>query len=276
MVKLFLTFLILVCVTFSTHAQRSTKWSRSELGPIVGGTYYLGDMNQFRQFHHTQLAGGLIYRFNINSRLSLRGNFIYGNVKGDDATSKSDLLKNRNLNFTSSIYELAGGIEFNYYPFEIGHNRYKGTAYILTEIGLFRMNPMTVYDSEKIALQPLGTEGQGSSLNSKSNYSLTQLCIPIGVGARLTLGKWACLSAEFGLRKTFTDYMDDVHSDTYVDPTILATENGPIAADLSNQSIDGNRYGKRGTASSKDWYVFSGLMLTFKLGSKNPCFFTHD
>lgn len=275
MVKLFFTFFILTCVTFTTQAQRSTRWSRSELGPMIGGTYYLGDMNQFRQFHYTQLAGGLVYRFNINSRIALRGNLIYGNLKGDDASAKSELLKNRNLNFTSTIYELAGGIEFNYFPFEIGHQRYKGTAYLLTQVGLFHMNPMTIYDSEKIALQPLGTEGQGSSLSSKKNYGLTQLCIPIGVGARLTLGKWACISTEIGLRKTFTDYIDDVHSDTYVDPTILAAENGPIAADLSNRSIDGSRYGKRGTSSSKDWYVFSGVTITFKLGSKNPCFFTN-
>lgn len=276
MIKRFVSICLFIGVSSLTLAQRSTRWSRSELGPIIGGTYYLGDMNQFRQFHYTQLAGGLIYRFNINSRVSLRGNLLYGSLKGDDASAKSDLLKNRNLNFTSTIYELAGGIEFNYFPFEIGHQRYKGTAYILTELGVFHMDPMTVYDSEKIALQPLGTEGQGSSLSSKKNYSLTQLCIPIGVGARLTLGKWACLSAEIGIRKTFTDYIDDVHSDTYVDPTVLAAENGPIAADLSNRSIDGSRYGKRGTSSSNDWYVFSGLMLTFKLGNKNPCFFTHD
>ena len=268
-----------MCVVFSVstlaRGQRHTNWSRSELGVMIGGTYYLGDMNQFRQFHHTELAGGLIYRYSINSRISLRGNFIYGNLKGDDASAKSDLLKNRNLNFTSTIYELAWGIEFNYFPFEIGHSRYKGTAYILTQVGLFHMNPMTVYDSDKIALQPLGTEGQGSSLSNKKNYGLTQLCLPIGVGARLTLGKWGCISGEIGLRKTFTDYIDDIHSDSYVDPSILAAENGPIAADLSNRSIDGSRYGKRGTASSKDWYVFSGVMITFKLGNKNPCFFTN-
>ena len=273
MLRYISSVLLFCCLSFITQAQRSTALSRSELGCMIGGTYYLGDMNQFRQFYKTQLAGGLLYRFNLNSRLSLRGNFIYGNIKGDDADSKSDLLKNRNLNFTSSIFELSGGIEFSYFPFEIGHSRYKGTAYILTSIGMFHMNPMTQYNGEKVALQPLGTEGQGTSLSNHKNYGLNQLCIPLGIGAKMTLGKWVCINAEFGLRKTFTDYIDDIHADSYVDPTILAAESGPISADLSNRSVDGSRYGKRGTSSSKDWYVFSGVSVSVKLGKKRSCFY---
>jgi hypothetical protein len=271
MFKNLFAFLLLCCLTSSVFGQRATTLSRSELGFMVGGTYYLGDLNQFKQFNNTQLAGGLLYRFNINSRISLRGNILYGNVKADDSQSSIALLKNRNLNFSSSIFEVAGGLEFNYFPFEIGHKKYKGTAYILTEIGVFRMNPMTKYDGDKVALQPLGTEGQGTSLSSKGNYNLTQLCVPIGVGGRITLGKWMTLNLEIGLRKTFTDYLDDVHSDSYADPSVLLEENGVSSAALSNQSLDGSKYGKRGTASSKDWYVFSGFMLTFKLGKKNIC-----
>jgi hypothetical protein len=55
-----------------------------------------------------QLAGGLLYRYQVNPRVGLRGNFMYGNVKGEDSQSTSNLFKNRNLDFTSSILELAG------------------------------------------------------------------------------------------------------------------------------------------------------------------------
>ena len=268
-------FILLSCVFFdlNTYSQRPTRLSRTEFGFLVGGMYYLGDLNPMKQFKNTHLAGGLIYRFNIHSRLSFRGNLIYGNVSGDDSQSSSDLLKNRNLNFNSSLVELAGGFEFNYLPFEIGHDRYKGTAYILTELGFFHMNPMTKFEGDNIKLQPLGTEGQGTSLSSNKNYSLTQLCIPIGAGVRMTLGKRASLNVEFGLRKTFTDYLDDVHADTYVNPVTLASENGSTAAALSNRSGDGSRFGKRGTSSTNDWYVFTGLMLTFKLGNPSNCFY---
>ena len=267
---------ILICCVFfglNFYAQRATRLSRTEFGFLVGGMYYIGDLNPSQQFKNTQLAGGLMYRFNIHSRLSFRGNFIYGNIKGDDYQSTSKLLKNRNLNFSSSIIELAGGVEFNYLPFEIGHDRYKGSAYLLTQIGFFHMNPMTNFDGDKIELQPLGTEGQGTTLSSHKYYSLTQLCVPLGAGVRMSLGERVSLNVEFGFRKTFTDYLDDVHSDTYVDPVKLESQNGSTSAILSNRSLDGSRFGKRGTSSTNDWYVFSGLMLTFKLGNPSNCFY---
>lgn len=264
--------IILFVLPIIGFAQQSNSRSRSELGFMIGGSNYIGDLNQFKPYYKTQLAAGLVYRYNIHSRLSFRANFNYGKVRAFDSDAKQAILVNRNLNFESNILELAGGLEFNYFPFQLGHDRYKGTAYILAEIGVFRMNPMTSYNGEMVELQPLGTEGQGSALNSKNPYSLTQICIPLGVGCKLSLGKKASLTLEYGIRKTFTDYIDDVGSDSYVNPEELALENGPLAAELSNRSIDGSRYGKRGTSATKDWYSFFGAMLTFRLGKPNICY----
>lgn len=257
----------------SVQAQYSTGAFKSELGFMVGGSYYIGDLNPFMPYRNTNLAGGLVFRYNIHSRLSLRANFTYGKLEGYDSESKESLLVDRNLSFSTHIWELGAGLEFNYFPFQLGHDRYKGTAYILTEIGLFRMNPKTIADDGgEVELQPLGTEGQGSALSSKSAYGLTQLVIPLGVGAKVSLGKKASVNFEIGLRKTFTDYIDDVGSGSYVDPVLLAAENGPLAAELSNRSLSDSRYGRRGNASTKDWYVFSGVMLTFRLGKPAKCY----
>lgn len=263
---------ILFILPFIGFSQQSNSRSRSELGFMIGGSNYIGDLNQFKPYYKTQLAAGLVYRYNIHSRLSFRANFNYGKVRAFDSDANQTILVNRNLNFESNILELAGGFELNYFPFQLGHDRYKGTAYILAEIGVFRMNPTTNVNGEMIELQPLGTEGQGSSLNSKKPYSLTQISIPLGVGCKLSLGKKASLTLEYGIRKTFTDYLDDVGSDSYVDAEALALENGPLSADLSNRSIDGSRYGKRGTSATKDWYSFFGAMLTFRLGKPNICY----
>jgi len=273
MLKYFSGLIILFYLNSSVQAQRATRLSRTEFGFMVGGMYYLGDLNPLKQFNNTQFSAGLMYRYNVHSRLCIRLNALYGNVSGNDFQSSSVLLKNRNLNFTSSIFELAGGIEFNYLPFAIGHDKYKGTAYILAEIGVFHMNPMTQYNGDVYELQKMSTEGQGTSLSSQPNYNLYQLCLPIGAGVKMTLGKRASLNVEFGLRKTFTDYLDDVHADTYVDPLKLQNESGPISTALSNRSLDGSKYGKRGTSSTNDWYVFTGMMLTFKLGKASSCFY---
>lgn len=267
--------LIVCLLTFPlvSIAQFQTAASRSELGVLLGGSYYIGDLNRFGHFKGTQPAGSLFYRYNINSRVTFRANVSYGNVVGDDAWSKEPEMANRNLNFRSNIFEFGAGVEFHYMPFQMGNKRYRGTAYFLAQLALFRMNPKTMHDGEWVNLQPLGTEGQGSSLNAKGHYSLFQMSIPIGLGVKLALGKRVSIGVEYGIRKTFTDHLDDVKADSFVDPTELAIVNGPLAATLSNRSLDGSRFGKRGTSATKDWYAFFGLTLTVKLGNPEKCMF---
>lgn len=269
----YILYIAFIMTTLNSWGQFHNGKSRSELGVLIGGSYYYGDLNHFMPYKNTNLAAGLVYRYNIHSRVSFRTNFTYGSVEGSDANSKEALYQDRNLSFHSDIYELGAGIELNYFPFQLGHDRYKGTAYLLAELALFRMNPKTYMDDgNEVELQPLGTEGQGSSLSTKGRYGLIQMAIPLGVGCKISLGEVASLNFEFGIRKTFTDYLDDVGSGYYVDQTALATENGPLAAELSNRSLSGSRFGKRGNSSTKDWYVFSGMMITFRLGAPTKCF----
>jgi hypothetical protein len=135
------------------------------------------------------------------------------------------------------------------------------------------MNPKTKYNGEWIDLQELGTEGQGTELNSDDRYKLFQFSIPIGVGIKFSLGKFIVLGLEYGVRKTFTDYIDDVKSDTYIDALELSKTNGPLSAKLSNRSLDGNTFGKRGTSTTKDWYFNTAITLTIKLGKPKICAF---
>ncbi len=259
-----------LAVTTIASSQFHTGRSRSELGVMLGGSYYIGDLNQYGHFKNTYLAGGLVYRYNINPRVSLRANALYAKVSGYDSQSKEAALRQRNLSFSSTIYELGVGFEFNYFPFQLGHDRYKGTAYLLAELGVFQMNPTANVNGREVELRSLGTEGQGTSLNPKGYYSLTQICLPLGFGVKLSLGDFIGINFEFGIRKTFTDYLDDVGGETYADPLVLAAENGPLAAQLSNKS--GSLYGNRGNSATKDWYVFTGAMITFRLGRPEKCF----
>jgi len=266
----FLLFLLLPEILI---AQRANNRSRSELGFMVGGTYYIGDLNQFGHFKNMDPAGALLYRFNIHSRLALRFNAMYGSVQADDKDSRYSQLRNRNLNFKSDIWEVAGGLEFNYWPFQIGHPRYKGTAYFLIQIAAFHFNPKTIYNGQEVVLQKVGTEGQGTALGSKNKYIRTQVSLPIGLGCRFSLGKKMSFGIEYGIRKTFTDYIDDVGSNSYLASADLAAASGQIAANLGNKSLNQSRYGARGDASTKDWYAFVGMSLTIRLGKPSKCFF---
>lgn len=271
--KLFVSIIFCVYSIGFVRAQKAFKhnaWSRSEFGLLMGGSYYLGDLNK-SHLANTNLAGQAFYRYNIHSRLAFRANITIGKINAADETSSNAYYVNRNLSFQTNIYEFGTGVEFTYLPFEIGSKRYRGTAYLLAELAVARINPTTEWNGEQVELQPLGTEGQGTSMSDRSKYTRTQLAIPLGIGCRFTLTENIGLNLEYGLRFLFTDYIDDVGSYRYVDPVALQAENGPMAAALSNRSLDQNQFGQRGNPSIRDWYAFFGAGISFRLGGKNPC-----
>ena len=132
--------------------------------------------------------------------------------------------------------------------------------------------------SSDITLTPQKTNvrphTQGTkTYSSRKTYGLTQLAIPFGIGIKLSLNKIICIGAEWSMRKTFTDYIDDV-STTYVDPVKLSTEKGLVAASLSNRSIDIPGSAplitgmQRGDPKTKDWYSFAMITFTAKIYTK--------
>jgi hypothetical protein len=252
-----------------------TYKAATEIGVYGGGSYYIGDLNPNKHFVNSKAAFGLVCRYNLSMRHSLRITAFYGNVYGDDAEGKTDSQVNRNLNFKSNIMELAVGYELNLFKYYIKDMRNPITPYFFYQMAYTRMNPMTEYNGNDIALQSLGTEGQGTSASSKNNYSLNQMTIPLGIGVKFNLRKRVAMSFEYGIRKTFTDYLDDVSGD-YVDSDILRGANGPLAAELSNRSLKDTGGLNRGNPNDKDWYAFYGVMLTFKPFAKDICEFNQN
>ncbi len=253
----------------------------TEVGIFLGASYYTGDLNPSGHFNRfVKPAGGLLYRINFNSRMSVKAIASYGSVQGDDAYSRSDAHKNRNLSFKSNIMEFAVEGELNFLPFSIGSKKLAiNTPYVFAGLAVYRFNPQALYNGQWYKLQPIGTEGQGSAFNSSKTYSLTQFSIPFGVGVKVNVSRNIGINFEWGLRRTFTDYLDDV-SGRYVDPTLLASEKGPVAAALSDRSITqdgtGNTGRQRGNSFTNDWYSFAGIMITYKMKNKeNECELPH-
>lgn len=276
--KAFFKILLFILLVFLTSniaiAQIENFASRSSLGFMVGGSYYIGDLNRYKHFKNTNLSFGLVYRYHLNSRVELRGNFRYGKVEAYDSESGNADQLARNLSFESTLFELTGGIEFNYMNYKMGNKEYFFTPYMFIDIGVFKMDPQTEYNDEMVSLQSVGTEGQNSDLSSENSYPLTQVVIPFGIGFKFNLGNRAALSLEYGIRKTFTDYLDDVGPGSYLNKADLAQQNGNIAANLSDRSAsDVQMTGSRGNAETKDWYSMFGIMFTFSLGNPDNCFY---
>lgn len=270
-IKRLILGVILITSNSFVFAQKLTAKSRSEFGFMLGGSHYFGDLNQEKQYRFTSPAIQALMRYNINPRLAARANVSLGRVSGMDSKSSNPLLINRNLSFKSIIVEAAGGIEFNYLKYQLGSKKYSFTHYILTQIGVFYMNPKAELDGRRYSLRDIGTEGQGTALSNQKRYSLLQLCIPLGLGIKFSPNDRLSFGLEYGIRLTFTDYIDDVKSSTYVSKARMSTENSEIAAKLSNRSLDQNDYGVRGNSNTTDWYSFFGITMTIQLGKHNAC-----
>src|SRR4030095_8015554 len=172
----------------------------------------------------------------------------------------------RNLSFQSPVSEFSLVGEFN--TFDLDNKKW--TPYVFAGIAVFRYNPYTFDRSgNKTYLQPLSTEGQGlPGYSPSSPYGLTQFALPFGAGIKYNLSDKFRLGMEVGLRRTFTDYLDDV-SGNYADQNDLLTYRGSLAADLAyrGDEVPGgdltytSKADIRGSAKYKDYYYFSGLHL---------------
>jgi len=235
---------------------------RSELGLMLGATYYLGDLkSSSNHFSMSMPAGGLLYRYNW----SIKVNAIFGYLAADDNITNPPQ-KYRNLSFRSPLFEFSPHVELNFFKYQTGHKKYKFSPYLFGGICLFYFNPQAKYNDKWFDLQPLGTEGQGTiEYPDRKPYSLISFGIPFGLGLKFSPTKKLNIGLEWGMRKTFTDYLDDV-SKTYVDPTILSTQKSPMSGILSDRSeIIHAHDSQRGNSKNNDWYSFASLNLTFKL-----------
>ena len=265
--------ILLIFFIFSYFNTKAQVVSNMEIGIMGGGSYYLGDINS-KHFDYMMPSGGIVIRKNIDRRIVVKSELLLGNIRADDSRNRDDTMKlNRNLHFRSPIYELSGQVEFNFLPYETGNSLYPFTPFIFAGVSLFRFNPKAeANNGEWVALQPLGTEGQGTtSFQDRRRYALTQFSIPMGGGFKIAVNKTFNIILEYGIRKTFTDYLDDV-STSYIGGNLI--DMSPLGIEMSDKSLNGPQAKdfQRGDSKDKDWYTFTGITLSFKiLSEKERC-----
>ena len=265
--RIILLLIVTFAFSFSTKAQQFKP--NTEIGILLGTSYYLGDLNT-THFNQPLPAVGLIIRKNIDKRFAYKAEVLYLNIKSDERSSEDTIAKNRGLHFKSPIYELSGQVEFNFLPFQAENPLHTWTPYVYTGISIFHFNPQAENkEGEWVNLQELGTEGQGTtSFPNKEKYSLIQYAIAMGGGFKIAVNPSFNIILEYGARKTFTDYLDDV-STTFVggagDPYPLDMSQEAIA--MSDPEFTHNRGDQRGDPDKKDWYSFAGITLSFTLNN---------
>lgn len=257
-IRFSITFLLYIILINGTKAQ-----SYSELGLMGGVTSYMGDLNPYKPFSMVSPAGGLLYRYNFNSRVAVGLNALYGKVKSDDSITKADL--DRGLNFESNIYEIGAVAEVNFFRYFIGSQKHRITSYIFGGANYFFFKPYGNINGEKIELRPLYTEGQALPEINNPEYSLSSYAISFGMGMKYSLSKYFGLRLEWGMRKTGTDYLDDVSKKYYLNLKDNPTPEITVENLASDPHMSHNLGMQRGNSKNNDWYSFAGVALTISL-----------
>lgn len=269
-IKISLVFFLLAPALL--QAQKG-KYDRSkEIGLCLNTMYYIGDLNPTAHFKMDPMLGmGLIYRNNISKRWTIKGSLMRGTFEAHDADSDDPFQLNRNLSVRNEITEGALTVELNYFNYQIGNDRHPISPYVFGGLAYYSHKPQAEYLGRFYELQPLGTEGQGTSAGGKK-YTVNGIAIPFGLGVKANLFSIVAISLEWGMRKTYTDYLDDV-SGVYANENVLEDENGELSAILADLSFtpqgdETNEGYQRGDPNRRDWYNFTTLTLAVRLGKE--------
>ncbi len=238
-----------------------------ELGGWLGGAYYFGDLNSSFRLTDPGVAGGLIFRYNFDSRINLKTSINVARVSADDARSTNAYEQARNLSFSSTIWDFTTQMDFNFMPYIHGDKENWYTPYLLLGVSLYHFNPKAELNGSTYRLVDFGTEGQLPG----EEYSLNQLALAYGFGYKFDINPSWSINIELSNRLLFTDYIDDV-SGVYPDPDILESSRGPIAVQLSDRSRDDlNSFGlgeagkQRGNSRKNDSLHYLGISLLYNI-----------
>lgn len=251
----------------------------TEVGLLLGGLHYAGDLNERFDVIHNIGPGAslLIQRNSHNTRWGWRNTISAGRFSAADKYSKDPYTIIRNLSVRTFVAEYSSQVVFNFLPYEIGgntpHMAFPFTPYVFIGGAFYYFNPTAELNGTYYKLRFMDTEGQGTSIYQRKRAAAVQFAIPFGLGFKASLNKKVGIGIEWGLRKLYTDYLDDV-SMSYVYPEVILKERGPEAAALSDRSLnmvvdDNENYSnlnrQRGNSNTKDWYSFVGITLMWRI-----------
>ena len=240
-----------------------------DVGVMLGGATYMGDLvpeNKAISTGTYHYAAGAFVRYNHNELMAAKLAVNFGHIGAADANSSSESRRARNLSFRSPLLEASLTGELNILGYDSQNLTRTFSPYVFMGISWFKFNPKARLNGDYVELQPLGTEGQGlPEFPERQPYKLSGFAIPLGAGLKFALNDKINIGAEIGMRKTFTDYLDDV-SQNYAGDDLLI-ENGKETTLIFSNRSDTPRTStsQRGNPNQKDLYIFGGFTVSFNL-----------
>jgi hypothetical protein len=217
--------LVSICFLFLFglgHAQNS------EIGGGIGGLNYTGDLSPNYQLLNNRLGATVYYRSNVSPVVSIRVGATFGRLYGTDAGGYDSFTDARDQAFQDagtsstfkiSLFEASTVAEYHFLNWRSDRRPIKWTPYLFGGVAIF---------------------GFSGHPDRSAEYSNVQVALPFGAGAKYVLNPKWYIGAEFGVRKTFFDYLDNI--------------SGPNSPDKNY---------RHGNGSTSDAYYFTAITLTY-------------
>jgi hypothetical protein len=200
---------------------------QSEIGFGIGTFNYTGDLSSRYNLLNSKPAGAVFYRSNISKVISLRAGITAGKIGASDKRQKKDpFADNRNASFNLFLMEASTVMEYHFLNWREERRILRFTPYMFGGLGLF---------------------GLAGTQKKTDQYSNVQGVIPFGLGFKYIINPKWYIAAEFGARKTFFDYLDNIS--------------------VGDQRFKNYQYGN---PNDNDMYYFFGVSVT-KTFYEIPC-----
>ena len=217
-----------------------SKSQYHELGMFIGASNYVGDIGSDYYIMPETAAIGLIYKWNVTTRYSLRFSAITSKLEGTDYRTDDLNRFGRAYSFSNNLKEGSIGIEFNFLDFNlhdqetINFSPYLYLGLSIIEYDEFYFNSTQIPVAKQI------------------NFNKTQgLSIPINFGVKINPSPYWVLGAEIGARYALNDNLDGSSPKGQGD----------------NQGVEYFSFG----SNNNDWYIFTGITISFTFGDL-PCY----
>jgi len=292
---------LVIAITFiSSRSYSQSIWSANhkwEVGLGFGPMFFLGDLGgtagigkpfvKDLDFPLTKISKNLYANYYANEFLGFRLAINHGVLEGDDAEAPNkggaemDRL-HRNLSFKTSAFE--GYLAAEFYP-TVFFERFDGLLhklrpYVIGGVGMVHINPKAQLDGQWVPVGPLRLEGEGMA--EYPDVKVTkhwQKELPFGAGFKYYIKENFYVGLEILHRTLFSDRVDGVSSDYYINPnyfdSYLSATDAAKAKRLyyrgtyaGAQSRPGPGF-QRGDPSENDAYFSTILRFGWRLGAEN-------
>ena len=267
MYRKFRFLLILSCLAIFSQANAQFDDPKTlEVGPHVGVSYYMGDLNPMLPFAQAQLQYGGLVRFNYNNRWTFRFDYSRATVTASDEVIK--WRPDRGLNFTSIINDFSLVAEFNFLEYYTGNPKKNVSPYIFGGVSVFQYTAFAEVNGILVDLSDYATEGPADPETKWydkmfGKTSPIGVSIPFGMGVKFSISRHMAGTVEWRMQKTFTDYLDDVAT-VYPEQHAVYTAEDGTTYDLSDPTGNYLAGQQRGNSAFNDWFGMARVSLTWK------------